>query len=293
MDLREFEIFRTVAREQSIPRAARLLERVQATVESRVRQLEERLGVTLFHRQSRRMILTPEGHKLLRYADQMLALANEARVAMLQQDTSWRLRIGSMECGAATYLPKALARLNSAWPNVEFELSSGTTAELVNAVHDGRLDCAVVAHPLIDEPREFDVGQISMGLEGTFLRSEELVLISSARQPPFREARDVRAWHLAAFGAGCTYRQCAQDWLTRAGMQHAVSVVEMRSYHAIFAYVSTGSAVAAAPRALLELQPEAVAFNTVPICQVQCYLIRKQGPSTFAVEALSRELRIV
>ena len=67
MDLTALDIFRTVAAEGSVTRAAERLQRAQSNVTTRVRQLEAELGVALFLREGKRMALTPEGLVLLDY----------------------------------------------------------------------------------------------------------------------------------------------------------------------------------------------------------------------------------
>src|SRR3989338_10998107 len=79
LDLAALDIFRTVAAEGSVTRAAERLQRVQSNVATRVRQLEADLGPPLFLREGKRMALTPEGEVLRGYADRLLALAEEAR----------------------------------------------------------------------------------------------------------------------------------------------------------------------------------------------------------------------
>ena len=106
MDTAELEIFRTVAYERSITRAAHVLNRAQSNVTTRVQQLEEELGVTLFLRQNKRMDLTPQGERFLAYAEQLLATAEEARQSLHQDVAQGVLRIGSMESAAAARLPK-------------------------------------------------------------------------------------------------------------------------------------------------------------------------------------------
>ncbi|MBF9267295.1 LysR family transcriptional regulator, partial [Paracidovorax cattleyae] len=92
MDLSALEIFRAVAAEGSVTRAAERLGRVQSNVTTRVQQLEEQLGATLFLREGRRMALTPAGTSLVAYADRLLALAEEARQALHPGTPVGRLR---------------------------------------------------------------------------------------------------------------------------------------------------------------------------------------------------------
>ena len=105
MDLSSLEIFRAVAREASVTRAAQQLQRAQSNVTTRIRQLEEDLGVELFLRDGKRMSLTERGSEFLAYAEQLLALADEARQSMHPAEPGGRLRLGSMESTAASRLP--------------------------------------------------------------------------------------------------------------------------------------------------------------------------------------------
>ncbi|MBF3225261.1 LysR family transcriptional regulator, partial [Pseudomonas aeruginosa] len=97
MDLSSLEIFRAVAHEASVTRAAQQLQRAQSNVTTRIRQLEEDLGVELFLRDGKRMSLTERGSEFLAYAEQLLALADEARQSMHPAEPGGRLRLGSME----------------------------------------------------------------------------------------------------------------------------------------------------------------------------------------------------
>src|SRR5476649_1212436 len=100
LDLASLEIFCAVAAEHSVTKAARRLERVQSNVTTRIQQLEEELDTALFLRDGKRMTLTPEGERLLAYAEQLLSLSEEARQAMRPQQPNGRLRIGAMESTA-------------------------------------------------------------------------------------------------------------------------------------------------------------------------------------------------
>lgn len=293
MELAELEIFRAVAAEQSVTRAARTLERAQSNVTTRIKQLESDLGVELFHRDSKRMTLTPEGQRLLGYADRLLALAEEARQSMRGDGPSGKLRIGAMESTAAARLPKPLGRYHAAWPEVGVEIQTGTTAALVDAVLNHRIDCALVAHPGTAPAREADMADLGPGLEGTWLFGEALVLVLPANHPKVRSPDDLRVRQLAVFARGCTYRGVAEQWLAQGAddARRHLAVQEMPSYHAIVASVSAGTAVGIVPRSLLALQREVSDLQTVPVRTVHTYLIRRAGFSTLAFDAFLKEMR--
>ena len=77
MDSNDLKIFRAVAAEGNITKAAQALGYVQSNVTARIQHLEAEIGAPLFYRQ-RGMVLTVDGEKLLPYAEQILHLFEEA-----------------------------------------------------------------------------------------------------------------------------------------------------------------------------------------------------------------------
>ena len=77
IDLDSLDIFRTVATEGGVIRAAQKLNRV-SNVTTRIKQLEKRLGRPLFRKQGRGLVLSPEGELLLSYAQRLFRHADEA-----------------------------------------------------------------------------------------------------------------------------------------------------------------------------------------------------------------------
>src|SRR5688572_25949161 len=108
MDLADLRIFKTVADEGGIIRAARKLHRVQSSVSTRIRQLEASLGTELFHREGQRLTLSASGGVLLGYAEKLLNLSEEARSAVTGSSPSGVLRLGALESTAASRLPQIL-----------------------------------------------------------------------------------------------------------------------------------------------------------------------------------------
>src|ERR1700676_1018579 len=97
MDLSDLRIFSTVVRQGGATRAAERLHRVQSNVTTRIRQLEEDLGVALFIREGKRLELAPAGQVLRDYADRLLALADEARMAAQDPRPRGAFRLGAMD----------------------------------------------------------------------------------------------------------------------------------------------------------------------------------------------------
>ena len=78
MNLDDLHIFCSVVREGGIARAAIRLHRVPSNVTTRMKQFEERLGVALFRRQGRGLVLTESGRILLGHAERLLQMADVA-----------------------------------------------------------------------------------------------------------------------------------------------------------------------------------------------------------------------
>lgn len=273
MDLSSLEIFRAVAREASVTRAAQQLQRAQSNVTTRIRQLEEDLGVELFLRDGKRMSLTERGSEFLAYAEQLLALADEARQSMHPAEPGGRLRLGSMESTAASRLPALLASYHKACPRVALEVSTGTSRALFDGVRARRLDCALVA------AGPGWAGELDgSGLRGEPLFREDLLMILPAEHPPVHDVAEVRLRTLAGFARGCTYRQLAEDSLGTP-----LTVQEVSSYHAILACVAAGACVGVLPRSVLQLLGTPP-LRSLPLAEVDTWLVWREGYATAAFE---------
>src|SRR6478752_5960911 len=122
MELSDLHIFRTVAREGGIVRAARRLHRVPSNVTTRIQQLEASIGVQLFTRERNRLALSQSGERLLVHAERMLRLAEEFSSAVSGTAPAGTLRLGALESTAASRLPAILAAYHGAYPDVRVEL---------------------------------------------------------------------------------------------------------------------------------------------------------------------------
>jgi len=240
IDLDSLEIFRAVAREGGVVRAAAHLNRVQSNVTTRIKQLEERLGVALFRRQGRSLVLTAEGHSLLVHAERLLRLADEAESEIKAGPARGPFRLGSLESTAGSRMPAILSRYHALHPGVVIELSTGTTGALVQRVLDYRIEAAFVSEP-------FTAPQ----LNALPVFEEELVLITARGHAPVTRAADLGRSTLLAFAQGCSYRKRLEDWFGAANVLPE-RVLEFASYPAIIACVAAGTGCAIAPRSVLD-----------------------------------------
>src|SRR5260221_8335615 len=239
MDLVELHIFKTVAEQGGITKAAAALHRVQSNVTTRVKQLEDRVGAKLFHRQGRRLVLSSEGKVLLAYADRMLRLSAEAQAAIKGHGPHGVFKLGTLESTAATRLPPVLARYHRGYPAVRLELVTGTTGALVDRVLRGEIEAAFVAEPFSDR-----------NLETEHAFTEELVLITPKGHRRVARPQDIDERVVLAFTTGCSYRRRLESWLgPSSGV--AERVLEYRSYHAVSAWVAACGGVAVVPESVV------------------------------------------
>jgi len=241
LDLQALRIFKAVADEQSITRAAAQLHYVQSNVTTRLRNLETELGVPLFDRAGGRLLITPAGVKLRSYAERLLKLAEEAQDSIIEGDgPRGSLAIGAMETTAAARLPRMLAAFHAEHPAVDLVIETGPTAHLLKQVIDFRLDAALVGgtvkHAALASRPVFD---------------EELMLIASAAQPPVRAPADVARATPVVFRAGCSYRRRLEQWLESGGVVPR-RAIELGTFEGIIGCVAAGMGVALMPRLIVE-----------------------------------------
>ena len=84
MDISQLEVFLAVAREGGFSRAADKLYRTQSAVSQAIRKLEDEIGEPLFDRSSRDGLVTDAGRVLQEYAEQLLNVRENARLALAE-----------------------------------------------------------------------------------------------------------------------------------------------------------------------------------------------------------------
>ncbi|AZD65457.1 DNA-binding transcriptional regulator, LysR family [Pseudomonas chlororaphis] len=269
MEFSQLRIFQAVAEEGSITRAAERLHRVPSNLSTRLKQLEEQLGVELFLRERQRLQLSPAGKVLLDYAARLFALRDEAHGAVQGGQPAGDFVLGTMYSTATIQLPALLARYHRAYPAVNLQVQSAPSSELLEGLLAGRLDAV-----LVDGPLEL------ASLDGVPLCDEKLVLISEADHPPIRSARDVEGRAVFTFRRGCSYRLRLESWFAHyhAAMGRAI---EIESYQGMLACVIAGSGVALMSESMLASLPgrESVAVHPLaePFASATTWLMWRKG----------------
>ena len=162
MELRTLRYFTVVARELNITRAAEKLNMSQPPLSNQIKALEEELGVRLFIRGKRHLELTEEGALLLRRALQMQELADKTRqeIASLREGMTGTVYLSMVEGRAPFLAAQWIAGFREEFPLVRYNLWNGSSDDVLDRLHKGLADLAVIAAPYDTEHLEgFPVGQ--------------------------------------------------------------------------------------------------------------------------------------
>jgi DNA-binding transcriptional LysR family regulator len=237
MDIGSLRIFRAVAAEESVSRAADKLNCVQSNVTARLRQLEDELGALLFYRKKRGMILTPAGKTLLIYADKVIQLMNEAEIAVRETGAvSGSITIGATESAAAVRLPPVLSKYHRDYPEVEITISTGRTEGLIRSVLDYRLDAAFVTG-CVEHPE----------VEQKVFVTEELVMVTESC---ITSIKAVEKPTLLVSSLGCPYRAVLENWLRQSGIM-PYKIMEFGTLEGIIGCVSAGMGITVFPKSII------------------------------------------
>src|SRR3984885_198508 len=273
MDTAGLKMLEAVARTGGMNRAAAELHTVQSNVTARIRALETELGCPLFERHSRGVALTAAGQRLLPYAHRIAwLLADASRAARDDGQPRGPLTIGSLETTAALRLSPLFASYAAACPEVDLALRPGTTAELIDAVMERRLEgafvCGPVAHQSLIEQVMFE---------------EELVILAAPGIASLEQATQGGIARIIVLRAGCSYRQRLEMLLARRGIA-VPRLMEFGTLEAIFGCVSAGLGITLLPRGLVgpvwrdgrvslhRLPPEEALVTTVFIHRREAYV---------------------
>jgi DNA-binding transcriptional LysR family regulator len=218
----------------SFSRAAAHLRLSQPAVSLHVGHLERMAGMPLVERVGKRTFLTPAGDLLLAHAGRAFAELETARAALarLHGKVAGRLRLGTGATASIYLLPPLLRRFRRRHPQVDLEVVTGNTRDIVGAVLDNRLDVGIVTLP---------VG--GGRLDVSPWRTDRLVAVAPV-EARWRRCRALAPAALAAhplilYERGGTIRAVIDRWFRTGGATPRV-VMELGNAEAIKKLVASG-----------------------------------------------------
>lgn len=228
-----------VADAGSFTRAARRCFVTQSALSHQIAALERDLGHRLFVRTSRSVRVTEAGAAFVRQARIALAASEAARedAAAAAGEVIGTLRLGVIPTVAAVDVPTLIARFRSQHPSVRVELKVGNSSDLMDAVHRGDLDVALLG--LRDETPPTGVAS------RVLMRERLLAVLPSAHRLAGRtriRLADLAGEVFADFPAGTTGRAQGDHAFASAGLDRDVAF-EAEAAELLLGLVAAGLAI--------------------------------------------------
>lgn len=287
VEIRHFRLVRAIAEEGTVTAASRRLHLTQSALSHQLKDIEERLGLPLFLRLGRKMILTTAGEKLLASARSVLDEVRrvEEEIARLAGNVEGLLRIAT-ECYTAYYwLPSVLDGFRKKHPGVQVRIVAEATGNPIEALLQGKLDLAIVTSKVKDHR-----------LRSTRLFEDELVVVVSADHP-LASRRAVRPSDFASETL-LVYSSFEDSLLNRSVLAPAGirprSVSQVQLTEAVLSMVQAGLGIAVLARWAVASRPPSRKTRAIPLkrpgLRREWLAVRLASPSTpaYAEEFISR-----
>lgn len=202
LTLKQLRYFDALARMGHFGHAADVCAISQPALSMQIKELEESVGTALFDRSARQIRLTGFGEEFAARARTILREVDElSELARTTHDQlAGRLRIGVIPTVAPYLLPRLIGQLSQDYPALDLRVRETVTTKLLQELHDGRLDTAILALP-VSEP----------GLTEVTLFDEEFVLVRPATEAhkPVPDHETLREMRLLLLEEGHCFRDQA------------------------------------------------------------------------------------
>jgi DNA-binding transcriptional LysR family regulator len=214
LNIADIGAFTAVAEMKSIAKASARLHLSQSAITRRVQNLEDQLGVRLFDRDSRPMILTPEGQEAYKHAKNVLASTSELQAAITPSDKiEGAFRLGCSTSLGDTLLNFPLDTLRSQFPKLRLSVVCDESPGLVSRLRKRELDVVIILLPYGNS--------LPSGITGEMLCTDSIAVVVPKG---FRFRRGAGLAELAEHPwivnpLGCSSRQAIQNAFDKAGLQ--------------------------------------------------------------------------
>lgn len=153
MNIRDLKYFLAVAELEHFGRAAEKCYVSQPTLSGQIKKMEETLGITLFERTNRRVILTEIGGHIVEHARKVLKEVDTIYdVAERASDPlAGKFRLGAFPTLSTYLFPKIVPKVREEMPNLRLILMEEKTSQLIDKLRKGEIDAALLALPVNDD----------------------------------------------------------------------------------------------------------------------------------------------
>ncbi|WP_031520699.1 DNA-binding transcriptional regulator YeiE [Siccibacter colletis] len=143
--LRQLEVFAEVLKSGSTTQASQMLALSQSAVSAALADLEGQLGVQLFDRVGKRLVVNEHGRLL--YPRVVALLEQAGEIEQLFREDNGAIRVYASSTIGNYILPEIIARYRRDFPGLPLELSVGNSQDVINAVADFRVDIGLIEGP--------------------------------------------------------------------------------------------------------------------------------------------------
>ena len=249
MDIRELEIFLTVAEQLHFGRASQACNLSPSALTRAIQRLEEKLEQPLFVRDNRTVVLSPAGERLKAYARLSIQEWRTFRDSLkTEQSVAGTLSIYASITAVYSLLPQLLESYRSSYPDVQLELRTGAAEQAVAQVQSGEIDLAIAALP--DRQRSTIEFLPIITIPLIFIACKQS---AAAAAPLDGEVLDLSRAPLVLPQTGLSRRRLDQ-WLKEHRITPNINS-EVSGNEAIIAMVRLGCGIGIVPRLVLERSP--------------------------------------
>ena len=252
--LRQLEVFAEVLKSGSTTQASVMLALSQSAVSAALTDLEGQLGVQLFDRVGKRLVVNEHGRLL--YPRALALLEQTTEIEQLFREDNGAIRVYASSTIGNYILPAMIARYRQDFPDLPLELSVGNSLDVINAVLDFRVDIGLIEGPchsteIISEP----------WLE------DELVVFAAPSSPLTKgpvtlEQLAASPWILRERGSGT--RELV-DYLLLSHLPRFQMAMELGNSEAIKHAVRHGLGISCLSRRVIAEQLQAGTLSEVPV----------------------------
>ncbi len=262
MDLRELEIFLTLAELKHFGRASQACNLSPSALTRTIQRMEEKLEQPLFLRDNRTVTLSPAGERLKAYARLCLNEWQSLRSSIRnEQAVTGSLSIYASITAVYSLLPELLESFRERYPEVQLELRTGAAEQAVAQVQSGEIDLAVAAFPDGTRPNIEFLPIVTIPL--IFIAPR---VAGAAEVPVPGDRLDLSRAPLVLPQTGLSRRRLDQ-WLKEHRITPNITS-EVSGNEAIIAMVRLGCGVGIVPQLVLERSPfrdEVVVLQDAPV----------------------------
>ncbi len=259
LEIRHLSLVNEIASTGSVTRAAERLHLTQSALSHQLRDIESRLGIQLFLRLGKKMVLTPPGERMLATAKRVLDEIGrtEEDLKLMTQNGKGVLRLCTQCNTGYHWLPPLLQSFHRKFPGVDVQIMVNATDRPIEALLEGQIDLAVVTSD-VDDKR----------LAAVPLFEDELVAVVAPTHPfakrAFIEPEDFAEEHLIIYKADRHDSYTFNRILAPAGVEPA-RVSQVPLTEAILELVKAGLGVSVIARWAIEPAIKSGAVKAVRI----------------------------